>query len=63
MTPYIVQLYQSVANKPQTSSEAAKSLGWPTQRGYRLIRELMKQNLIRPVGQNPKGGFIYAVEK
>lgn len=60
MTPYIVQLHQAIAAKPQTSAQAAEYLGWPVARAYRLAKELRKQGLIKPVA-NASMGYVYGV--
>ncbi len=60
MTPYIVQLHQAIAAKPLTSAQAAESLGWPKTRAYTLIRQLMRQGLIKPVANAPIG-YVYGV--
>lgn len=60
MTPYIVQLHQAIAAKPQTKKQLAQALGWPISRAYRLTNELRTQGLIKAVG-NAEIGFVYGV--
>lgn len=61
MTPYIVQLHQAIAAKPQSIPQIADHLGWPKNRVRGLLRQLQKQNLIRPVGHAPARGYIYGL--
>lgn len=61
MTPYIVQLHQAIAAKPQSSIEAAQTLGWPKSRAISLVRQLSRQGLIQPIGHAPRQGYVYGL--
>lgn len=60
MTPAIVKIHQTIAAKPQTSTQAAEALGLPKQAVQSHIQNLLRQGLVQRVG-NASKGYVYGV--